>query len=172
MTLAHWQGVHLHTVNDSVQYIGHERDIKEQVRKHRLLLEYILEFKSLESSDSEQHNGEVRETRRGRAGQARQDKRHAPEEEVGRYHSSSIAPVFQPKFSISSCCVENPSHCSWTSSINPSRCSECGSAAAASTHHEVLECGSAAVFQMHHFVDACGAELRSCCVFRNRRLIF
>ena len=31
--------VHLHTVNDSVQYIGHERDIKEQVRKHRLLLE-------------------------------------------------------------------------------------------------------------------------------------
>ena len=69
--------------------------------------------------------------------------------------------------------VENPSHCSWTSSINPSRCSECGSAAAAaSTHHEVIECGCAAVFQTHHFVDACGAELRSCCIFRNRHLIF
>ena len=27
-------------------------------------------------------------------------------------------------------------------------------------------------FQMHHFVDACGEELRSCCVFRNRHLIF
>ena len=46
----------------------------------------------------------------------------------------------------------------------------------ASTHHDVLnadlECGSTAVFQMHHFIDACGAELRSCCVFRNLRLIF
>ena len=43
------------------------------------------------------------------------------------------------KFSISSFFAENPSHCSWTSSINPSRCSECGSAAAASTHHEVTK---------------------------------
>ena len=80
--------MHLYTVNDSLQYIGHERDIQEQVRKHRLLLEKILEFKSLESSDSEQQNVEVRETKRRRAGQGSQDKRHAPQEEVGEYHSS------------------------------------------------------------------------------------
>ena len=48
--------MHSHIVKDNVQYNGHERDMKKHATKHRLLLEQIHEFKSLESSDSEQHN--------------------------------------------------------------------------------------------------------------------
>ena len=47
-----------------------------------------------ESSDSEQHNGEDEETRRGRAGQGTQDKRHTPEDEVAdtTAHQSFLIP--------------------------------------------------------------------------------
>ena len=31
--------MHLHIVKDNVQYIGHERDMRKHVTKHRLLLE-------------------------------------------------------------------------------------------------------------------------------------
>ena len=55
---------------------SHEMNSKEHVTTHRLLLEWIHEFKSLESSDSEQHNKEVRETKRGRASQGNQEKTH------------------------------------------------------------------------------------------------
>ena len=81
--------------------------------------------------------------------------RHAPEEKVGRYCSSSVPPVFQPNFQYLHALQRTHHIVLGLSSINPSRCSECGSAAAASTHHEVIECGFAAVFQMHHVVDAC-----------------
>ena len=46
---------------------------KDHVTEYRLLLESIHEFKSLQSSDSEQHNEEFREARRGQAGQGGQD---------------------------------------------------------------------------------------------------
>ena len=59
-----------------MQHIEHEMYSKEHVTEHRLLLELVLEIKSLESSDSEQHNEEVREARRRRAGQGSQDKTH------------------------------------------------------------------------------------------------
>ena len=39
MRLALLAIVHLHFVQDSVQYIGHERDMKKQTTKHKLLLE-------------------------------------------------------------------------------------------------------------------------------------
>ena len=105
--------MHLHTVNDSVQYIGHERDIEEQVRKHRLMLEEIHEFKSLESSGSEQHNGENKETRRGQASQGDLDKdAHRKNKwQVSQLISPSCLPT---KFSISSFFAENPSRCSWS----------------------------------------------------------
>ena len=67
--------VYRYTLLTTVCSTSDMREIKGTGKKTQ-----ILEFKSLESSDSEQHNGEVRETRRRWAGQGSQDKRHAPEE--------------------------------------------------------------------------------------------
>ena len=73
-----------------------------------------------ESWDSEQHNEANREARRGDT-QARETrkKKRTPEEEVGRYRSSSVSPDSLPNFlwyeeSILSSLifVENPFHCS------------------------------------------------------------
>ena len=55
---------------------------KEHVTTHKLLLEWIHEFKSLESSDSEQHNEEVRETKRRRAGQGSQENKNVKMSEI------------------------------------------------------------------------------------------
>ena len=76
----------------------------------------------------------------GRPGQ-----RRAQEEQVGKYHSSSVIPVFQSNLQYLHSLQRTHHIVLGLSSINPSRCSECGSAAAASTQHEVIECGFAAV---------------------------
>ena len=82
----------------TLQYIGHERNMKKHVTKHRLLLESIHELKSLESSNSEQHNGNFRETRRGQAGQESQDKDTHRERKLAGTVAHHSLPVFQTNF--------------------------------------------------------------------------
>ena len=143
---------------------NHEMNSKEHITTHRLWLERIHEFKSLESSDSEQHNEEVRETKRGRADQGNQEKKTHPKRKLAGTvaHQSLLFPNqiscfgTRKSYSISSSFVENSSHCAWPSNVNPSR----------SSWMQVCCC-----FQMRHFVDAYEAGLRSCCVSRSRHLI-
>ena len=73
---------------------NHEMKSKEHVTTHRLLLERIHEFKSLEFSDSEQHNEEVRETKRGRAGHGNQEKNTHPKRKLAGTvaHQSLLIP--------------------------------------------------------------------------------
>ena len=124
---------------------------------HKLLLEWIHEFKSLESSDSEQHKKEIKETKVWRTSQKKKQEKNTPEEEIGKYRNSSVTPVSQShclalvrrkSYSISSSFVENSSQCSWPSSVNTSR----------NSWMQVYCC-----FQMRHFVGACEAVLRNYC---------
>ena len=145
--------------------------MKKQVTKHRLLLEEIHEFKSLESSDSEQHNREVRETRRGRAGQGSQDKdTHRKRKLAGTKARQSFLSSNQI-FNIFILCIEPI-----TLFLDFQ----------ASTHYDVLNAdllllhqritkslnADSLLFPNASLVCAFGAELRSCCIFRDRLLIF
>ena len=129
-----WQGLHLHTVDDSVQHMGSQGRKKHVGNKDTSCCwKKISEFESLESSDSVQHNeGRSRKT----TGQ--------PEEMCGRCRSSSVRPDrFPPLFE--SGLVRNTHFRlqSWSRPVLPSR--------TLSTHHEVLDCGAAAAFQKLHF---------------------
>ena len=130
----------------------------------RIQIARILRFQSnrAEKQGNQEGTGEP-----GRPGQ-----RRAQEEQVGKYQSSSVRPVFQPNFSISSFFVEIPI----TLFLDFQ----------ASTHHDVLNVdllllhqpitkslnADSLLFPNASVVDAFGAELRSCCFFRNRHLIF
>ena len=76
------------------------------------------QIRNSESTDSEQHNEADKEPRGGHASQGNQEK-HTPEEEVGKYLSSSVLIpnqfffLWYEEFVLNSLiCVENPSHCS------------------------------------------------------------
>ena len=124
----------------------------------------------MESSDSEQHNGENRETRRGQASQGGQDK-DAHKKNMLAYtitHQSFLSS--NQIFNIFILCREHTTFLDFQSS----------------THHDVLNVdllllhqpitkslnSDSLLFPNASVVDACGAELRSCCIFRNRHLIF
>ena len=128
--------------------------------EHKLLLEFIHEFKSLESSDTKQHNGENRETRRGQASQGGQDKNaHKKNKLAGAAAHQSFLSSNQI-FKIFILCREPI-----TLFLDFQ----------ASTHHDVMNVD---LLLLHHrimkslnadlqlfpnasVVDACGAELRS-----------
>ena len=145
--------------------------MKKLETEHRLLLELIHGFKSLESSDSEQHNGENRETRRGQASQGGQDE--------NAHRKNKLASTAAHQSFLSSNQIFNifiPCREPITLFLDFQ----------ASTHHDVLNVdllllhqpitkslnADSLLFPNASVVDACGAELRSCCIFRNRHLIF
>ena len=141
---------------------------KEHVTKHKLLLESIHEFQVAGilgfRATQRRSSGE---NRRGQAGQRSQDKDTHRKRKLASTDSSSVHPVFQPNFSISSFFAEREPITLFLDFQ-------------ASTHHDShlnadllllhqpftrsLHAGSL-LLPTASVADACDAELRSCCVF-------